>query len=229
MATCRTRKRRRLFGEPKVVKLGPLVHTFSLPAIKTCPGRSWLCELLCYATTSFFVMESVSAKHKDNLRRSRTKDFVGDAIAEVRAGYFRLVRIHMAGDFYSLAYLAKWLEIVRGCPRTTFFGYTRSWAVPRFLPRLVELAGLKNMHLWLSADKAMPRPPEIPGMRVAYLLDNGESPADVPAWADLVFRDQEPFPLKRANGVLVCPYEQGIERQVRLTCSQCRICWTPPR
>ena len=97
------------------------------------------------------------------------------------------------------------------------------------MPVLAELATMKNMHLWFSTDHQMPHAPAIPGVRIAYLLARDEDPARVPAGQHLVFRDDERQPLKRANGVLVCPYEQGIKRQVRITCSSCRICWTPER
>ncbi len=76
----------------------------------------------------------------------------------------------------------------------------------------------------------------MPRVRRAYLLFDGEAVDEVPADADLVFR--APLPrrpgrpneyarlAKRANGVLICPKEQGIARRVELTYSSCRICFT---
>lgn len=222
-------RRPRLFGSPRIAKLGAIIHTFSIPAIRTCPGRSWLCALLCYANQGTFTWETVAAKHRANLVRTRESSFVDDAVAEIRERDIMVLRLHMAGDLYSLAYAWKWVSIARKCPRTTFFAYTRSWAVEPFLPVLVTLAALQNVRLWFSCDRAMPRPPAVRGVRTAYLLAADDDPAGVPAWADLVFRDDEKRPLKRANGVLVCPYEQGIARQMKLNCSRCRICWTPSR
>lgn len=223
------RRRPRLFGEPHIAKLGGLIYPFSIPARRTCPGKSRFCAKLCYADTGFFLMENVRRKHVENLKRTRGPDFVGDAVAEIKARCMTVVRIHVAGDFYSAAYGWKWASIVRQCPRTTFLCYTRSWAVAEIMPVLARLATLKNMHLWFSTDHEMPRAPAIPGVRIAYLLDRDEDPARVPAGQHLVFRDNEAPPLKRANGVLVCPYEQGVRRQVKITCSSCRICWTPER
>jgi hypothetical protein len=37
----------------------------------------------------------------------------------------KYVRIHDAGDFYSLEYLLLWLEIVKACPNVTFYCYTK--------------------------------------------------------------------------------------------------------
>ena len=90
--------------------------------------------------------------------------------------------------------------------------------------------------LWFSADRDSGRPPIVPRVRRAYLLADGEAEAGVPADADLVFRVPLPRrpgrpnayarPAKRANGVLICPKEQGIDRRVEITCSSCRICFT---
>jgi Gene product 88 len=233
MAAATTVRRRlsrpRLFGSPHVAKLGPLIYPFSIPARRTCPGKSRVCSRSCYATTGFFVMENVRRRHVANLKRTREPGFVADAVAEIKLRCMTVVRLHMAGDFYSAAYARQWATIVRQCPRTTFLCYTRSWTQDAILPVLAELATLKNMHLWFSTDREMPRAPAVAGVRIAYLLDRGEDPARVPADQHLVFRDAEHPPLKRANGVLVCPYEQGIARQVKITCSNCRICWTPER
>lgn len=229
MTRLRIARQPRLFGDPRVAKLGPSIFTFSIPALKTCPGKSALCAVLCYAATGFFLMKGVAAKHKVNLRRSRRADFAAAAVAELRDRGIMVLRLHMAGDFYSAAYAWAWVTIARKSPRTTIFVYTRSWAVEPILPPLVTLAGLRNVQLWFSCDRTMPRPPAVRGVRTAYLIAPGEDPATVPDWADLAFRDDEESPLKRANGVLVCPYEQGIKRALKLTCSRCRICWTEPR
>ena len=224
------RKRKpHLFGEPKIAKLGGLIYPFSIPAKRTCPGRSGFCEDICYADDGFFVMENVRWKHIENLKRTREACFVDDAVAEIKARYMTVVRIHVAGDIYSAAYGGKWVKIIRQCPRTTFFCYTRSWKIDSIMPVLASMATLKNMHLWFSTDHEMPDAPAIPGVRIAYLLAPGEDPARVPAGQHLVFRHDDRRSLKRANGVLICPYEQGIKRQVRITCSSCRICWTPQR
>jgi hypothetical protein len=206
-----------------------LIYPFSIPAKRTCPGKSRFCASTCYADTGFFVMENVRRKHVENLRRTRERTFVDDAVSEIKSRCILVVRLHMAGDFYSAAYGWKWASIIRQCHRTTFLCYTRSWTQDDIMPVLAELAVMKNMHLWFSTDHQMPRAPMIPGVRIAYLLDRDEDPARVPSNQHLVFRDYERPPLKRANGVLVCPYEQGIERQVKITCSNCRICWTPER
>lgn len=124
----------------------------------------------------------------------------------------------------------------RACPGTAFFGYTRAWRRPEILAELIALASLPNMSIWFSIDSDSGLAPTVPRVRRAYLLGPGEAEAGVSADADLVFRVPLPRrpghsneyarPAKRANGVLVCPKEQGIARKVALTCSSCRICFT---
>jgi hypothetical protein len=129
--------------------------------------------------------------------------------------------------------------VTRACPTTAFFGYTRSWGSEATLAALVEFARLPNVQLWFSEDRGTGRSPAVPGVRRAYLLGAGEPEASVPPDADLVFRvplprrpgspNVYPRPAKRANGVLICPMEQDITRQVAMSCSRCRICFTGRR
>lgn len=136
---------------------------------------------------------------------------------------------------YDAAYARKWAEVARACPGTAFFTYTRSWRCPEILPELIALAQLPNVSLWFSSDRDSGRPPIVPHVRQAYLQVVGEADAGILADADLVFRVPLPrrpgspnayaYPAKRANGVLICPKEQGIERKVEMTCSSCRICF----
>jgi hypothetical protein len=125
--------------------------------------------------------------------------------------------------------------VARACPGTALFAYTRSWRRRDILAELVGLARLPNVHLWFSEDRDTGRAPLVLRARRAYMLSDGEPESDVPPDADLVFR--VPLPrragrpnafsgmAKRANGVLVCPKEQGIPRKVEITCSSCRICF----
>ena len=146
------------------------------------------------------------------------------------------MRIHVSGDFYDAGYVAKWARIARASPHTAFFAYTRSWRRGEVLAALAELARLPNLRLWFSEDRDTGRPPTMPGVRRAYLLADGDAESSVPEDADLVFRVPLPRrpgatqayarPAKRFNGVLVCPKEQAIPRQVDMTCSRCRICFT---
>jgi hypothetical protein len=224
----------RLLAGPYNARLGPAIHAFNLPAEPDlCIGASPACEAACYAKAFLFRIQL--GRHRRNHERSLEAGFSGALIAEVRRGLVRVVRVHASGDFYDADYARKWAEVARACPGTAFFAYTRSWRCEEVLAELIGLARLPNVHLWFSEDRDTGRPPVLPRIRRAYLLAGGEAEADVPADADLVFRVPLPRrpglpnaytrPAKRANGVLICPKEQGIVRRVELTCSTCRICF----
>ena len=64
----------------------------------------------------------------------------------------RPFRLHVVGDFYSLAYIEKWRLIIKSCPDIQFYGYTRSWRDPELLPALEELRRFPNVQLHASLD-----------------------------------------------------------------------------
>lgn len=204
-------------------KLGLAIWTFSLPAGTTCPGASPICERLCYAKKGRFSFRGVKAFYRRNLSISRGPNFVAKTIREIREKGVQNVRVHTSGDFYSAAYTARWRKIVRACPKTTFFAYTRSWRIPDILDELVLLAAEPNFYLWLSCDRDTGEPPVIPKVRRAWMAADD---ADVPPFpVDLVFRDKRTTPLKRMRGILVCPTNQKIQRKEKITCTTCRLCF----
>ncbi|MBA3413630.1 MAG: hypothetical protein H0U10_00190 [Chloroflexia bacterium] len=225
----------RLLAGPHNARLGPAIHAFNLPAEPdVCIGASPTCEAACYAKGFLFRIQL--ARHRRNHEWSRDDRFVRSMVGEIRRGLVRVVRIHTSGDFDQPDYVRSWAEVARACPGTAFFSYTRSWRVGPVLAELIGLARLANVSLWFSEDRDSGRPPAVPRVRRAYLLADGEAEDGVPTDADLVFRvplprrpgqcNQYARPAKRANGILVCPKEQGIARRVELTCSSCRICFT---
>jgi hypothetical protein len=228
----------RLLAGPHNTRLGPAIHAFNLPAQPdVCTGATPTCSAACYAKGFLFRIRL--ARHRRNLERSRDDRFARFRIGEIRRGLVRVVRVHTSGDFHRADYVGQWAAVARACPDTAFFAYTRAWRSPEILPELLGLARLPNVFLWFSEDRDSGRSPAVVRVRRAYLLADGEPEAGVPADADLVFRVPRPRrpgqansyarPAKRANGVLVCPKEQGIPRRVALTCSSCRICFSPPR
>lgn len=137
----------------------------------------------------------------------------------------RVMRVHISGDFYDQAYVAKWLKIASARKQTKFFAYTRSWRLESMLPELIRLGQLDNFELWWSLDRATGPAPLIRGIRRAYMAIDDVDASLAPDDCDLVFRDQPRTVLKKANGVLVCPPENGVKPTVKITCSRCGICW----
>lgn len=204
-------------------KLGGGIWTFSLPAGHTCPGLSETCARYCYAKQGAFGWPSVQGAYGRNWESAQAPDFVKRMRGELLANNVKVCRIHVSGDFYDAAYVTKWLKIVQASRGTRFYAYTRSWKEPKILAKLRELAREKNMHLWFSADRDMPEPPRIRGIKIAYMATSN---ADVPERpVDLVFRTNRYSVRKFMGGSLVCPVEQGVKRKIPVTCERCRICF----
>lgn len=209
------------------VKLGPLIHGWSLPAGKkfTCPGETLLCKVRCYAKRGHYHHNNVKRAHHRNWEFSKTPEFVEWMLAALLAQDVRIMRVHVAGDFYDVPYVQKWLQIVKQRRQTRFFAYTRSWREDDQFPELVRLSQLPNFSMWWSMDRATGPAPLIRGVRRAYMAIDDVDASLTPDDCDLVFRDQQRTVMKKANGVQVCPPENGVKTKVKLTCSRCGICW----
>ncbi len=214
---------------PENTKLGPLIHSWALPADEvTCPGASTMCRTECYAKKGHFHYATVKNAHLRNYKFSTTSGFTDWFISTLQSNFVRVLRIHVGGDFYSVDYTRKWQQIVKARPDIQFFGYTRSWRVDAILPELIALSRRPNMSLWWSIDRATGPAPAIRGIRRAYMAVNDVDASLAPDDCDLVFRVNRGTVLKRANGVLVCPPENGQppgRLDTKITCSRCGICW----
>src|SRR5947209_19019949 len=85
-------------------KLGGSIHHFDLPAVSTCPGRSDICEAVCYATRGRFNAERVRDRLRWCLRQSRRPDFADRMVGEIRRKGALVIRVHVSGDFYDAGY-----------------------------------------------------------------------------------------------------------------------------
>ncbi len=199
-------------------KLGSSIYHFDLPAVRTCPGRSAVCEQACYATQGRFVFPQVRERLAWCYQQSRRGDFAPRLVQEIRRKGVLVVRLHVSGDFYDAAYAAKWLAVMRQCPRVRFYFYTRSWRVPGIAAVLEQMAALRCCRAWYSIDHATGVPERVPaGVRLAYLqVTEGERPELV----DLLFRVRR---LRRQALPLVCPHETPQGRETN--CGHCGRCW----
>src|SRR5205823_3870653 len=117
-------------------KLGEAIYHFDLPAVSTCPGRSAVCEKVCYAKGGRFLLSPVQRRLAWCLAQSRRRDFAANTSAEIAVRGVQVLRLHVSGDFYGAGYARKWLAIMRQRPRLRYFCYTRSWRVPAIAPVL---------------------------------------------------------------------------------------------
>ncbi len=208
-------------------KLGRLIHSWSLPAGKrfSCPGESGLCRTRCYAKHGHFHQTNVKDAYARNFSFSQTDEFADWMVGALRACFAQVMRPHVSGDFYSVEYVRKWHYVVSWLKRIQFFAYTRSWREEEQLPELVKLAALPNFQMWWSIDRETGPAPLIRGIRRAYMAIDDVDADLAPDDCDLVFRAQRATVMKKANGILVCPPENGVTTQSKITCSNCGICW----
>lgn len=214
-------------SENRNTKLGSLIHGWSIAPGRqfSCPGESHLCRTRCYAKRGFFAMPNVKSSHLANFEYTKDDNFTQWLISLVRMRDIRIMRVHVAGDFYTPEYVQKWITIATALPRTTFFAYTRSWRVDGFMPELITLGSLPNFQMWWSIDRETGPAPVIKGIRRAYMAINDADASTAPNDCDLVFRSTTKTRMPKANGVTVCPVENGIDTRLPITCSKCGICW----
>jgi hypothetical protein len=107
------------------------VFNFGIPAYKSASGKltcpfADACVSFCYARKGAYIWSNVKPAFEKRYELSKTDDFVikmNLEILKVRADY---VRVHDSGDYYSQAYLDKWIEIAIHNPYVRFYSYTNS-------------------------------------------------------------------------------------------------------
>ena len=110
---------------------------YNLPAIISCPFATGECEGQCYAKGAERYPDTLTSRYHRMYISGRV-DFVLRMVFTIRAYLNRpifkkakkiVVRIHESGDFYSVRYAEKWLEIAeafKGEKKVVFMGYTKS-------------------------------------------------------------------------------------------------------
>ena len=102
----------------------------NLPARITCPCRGE-CEEFCYATQGRYVFKNVIESMEFKYKMSKLEEFRWFVFEELK--YWRrkakgaelYVRVHDSGDYYSIEYARKWLDIARDNPDCVFYSYTK--------------------------------------------------------------------------------------------------------
>ena len=109
--------------------LGLRVFNFGIPAYKSASGKltcpfADACVKFCYAKKGAYIWSNVQPAFEKRYQLSKTDDFVNimnQEIAKKRPDY---VRVHDSGDYYSKAYLDKWLAVAIHNPHVRFYSYT---------------------------------------------------------------------------------------------------------
>lgn len=159
----------RLFGVvlgERNMKVGEVLN-FSLPSIETCPGASPWCPKHCYGYRYERLRPACRKAYHRNLSLAHDTELFAKTMIGIIPRIAPCFRIHVSGDFHTIAYVKAWTQICREFPQVKFWSYTRSWAAKELLPHLEELRALLNVQLFASTDPAMPLPPE--GWRIAFI------------------------------------------------------------
>lgn len=201
-------------------KIGTGVYTYSRLAGQiegTCPGASEECEAICYAKRITGAVRDIYAV---NSQRHQVPPIPADC---------RLLRLHVSGDFDTLAYIESWIDRIADRPDVTMWVYTRSWRVPALLPALERLRALPNVQMFASMDVSVPEmPPD--GWRRAW-IDGDPRQGDVHTLAPA--HSEEAVALgawslqatQEGTKALICPEETKAVPN----CENCGYCFKGQR
>ena len=158
------------------------------------------------------------------LQQCKKPGFVAAMVEELFRRGVLVCRVHVAGDFFSPLYTAKWIEIVSKSPNVKFFAYTRVWRIEKLEPYLRTLAAFDNMRLWYSVDCDTGQPAFVPErVRVAHMQTSAEEAVS----GDLVFQIQGLRRLDLPLAVPVCEQETPEGKARGVNCANCTVCWRP--
>ena len=141
------------------------IPLFDIPSRITCPGKTPLCQKYCYAQKTEQLFPNVLGKRVNNLALTKKKEFVDTIVMELEeVAFIPYVRIHGSGDFYSQAYLNKWVEIANRMPERTFLAFTKAFHLNYSkIPDNFKL----YFSVWNDTDTSKIKNPDI---RIAYTL-----------------------------------------------------------
>jgi hypothetical protein len=105
----------------------------SVSGLKTCPNAG-LCAVGCYARSGTYRFSNVARAHEEKLKLTQNDAFIQLMIAEINQWLAKKsvsslkVRIHDAGDFYSMEYMQRWQAIMSHFetnPLVSFYAYSK--------------------------------------------------------------------------------------------------------
>lgn len=117
----------------KIKKTSKLLNirlfNFGIPAYKSASGKLTCpmadeCVKFCYAKKGAYIWSNVKPAFEKRYELSKTDQFVEAMNAEIKKKRADYVRVHDSGDYYSKAYLKKWIEIAIHNPSVRFYSYT---------------------------------------------------------------------------------------------------------
>lgn len=107
-------------------KLSSKILTWNLPPGWTCPNAGE-CIGYCYAQKATKRWKHVRVSRYHNFELSKKDTFVSMVNDYLKRYKGKIVRIHGSGDFYSIEYVEKWLQIIKDNPDIIFYAFTKSF------------------------------------------------------------------------------------------------------
>ena len=110
-------------------ELSVRVFNFGIPAYKSASGKLTCpmadgCVKFCYAKKGAYIWSNVQPAFEKRYELSKTDKFVDAMYNEIVKKKPDYVRVHDSGDYYSKAYLQKWIDIALLFPEVKFYSYT---------------------------------------------------------------------------------------------------------
>ena len=87
------------------------------------------CVKFCYAKKGAYIWSNVKPAFENRYQLSKTDNFIEAMNTEIRKKKPDYVRVHDSGDYYSRAYLHKWIEVAIHNPHVRFYSYTNMIAM----------------------------------------------------------------------------------------------------
>jgi hypothetical protein len=218
----------KLSSDRKVQGIAGEKNSFGLPALKTCPGKTHVCGLVCYANKGFFRMPNAEKQYEHNLQTTNLLLSMGTEIAsnifaeeirkENKSGIFRWM---IGGDIYNAKMFDLVIETARKTPEITHWIYTRSFKI--IFDYDFEHKGLpKNLKLNLSFDKVNVHKPIyqwVEGLRVEHQV---RPYLHTITW--LGVEDAEPKLWFGNRKWITCPVD-GKTLALEGGCMNCKLCF----
>jgi len=111
---------------------GKKIFNFSIPAYKTKSGKKTCpfakeCVKFCYAQKGNYTrFPKIQDLMEQKYKISKTNTFIPLMNEEIIKKKVTHIRIHDSGDFYSINYLLKWIQIANTNKDVIFYAYTKS-------------------------------------------------------------------------------------------------------
>ena len=130
-------------------KIGKNTLCWSITPVASCLNCEQ-CKKHCYALFPYRFYPAVKVSWDKNFSLAKTGEFQQHIIHQLESiKKCDSVRIHVAGDFFSVDYIRQWHEIIKKFPAIKFYGYSKVFDI---LP-IDSLNALENCNIINSIGK----------------------------------------------------------------------------